>query len=317
MEPKRSKLLGGTIAASALVLALGAAPMIGFGADHLDAPNTTSPDMRPDGDINDVYVFEGKNESNTVIAVTTHPAAGAIAPLEYATDISYKVRVDRNGDALADAQYSFLFGAPMDSGRQHYRVIHKERRGSLQWGPSRKIASGQTGRTVDVRSGGKVFAGLRSDPFFFDLAGFQGTVLGMGDEELCDSDPVDFFEDLNTNGLVLQVPDGDLGRNIGVWAVTTGDDEARIDRMGRPAINTVFNSGEDKNRFNHGAPRTDYKRWSEQRPLGPQDLLGSRLRGCLHQRPDQGDSAGAAARHGHVRHAHEGRRSAQRPCAHR
>jgi hypothetical protein len=263
MDPKRSKLLGGSIAASALVLALGAAPMIGFGADHLDAPGTTSPDMRPDGDINDVYVFEGKNESNTVIAVTTHPAAGAIAPLEYATDIAYKVRVDRNGNALADSQYSLLFGEPKDNGRQHYRVIHKERRGSLQWGPSRKIADGLTGRTVDVKTGGKVFAGLRSDPFFFDLAGFQGTVLGMGSEELCDADPVDFFEDLNSNGIVIEVPDGDLGRNIGVWAVTTGDEERRIDRMGRPAINTVFNSGEDKNRFNRGAPRTDYQRWSD------------------------------------------------------
>jgi hypothetical protein len=262
MNPKRSKLLGGAIATSALVLALGAAPMIGFGADHLDAPGLTPPDMRPDGDINDVYVFEGSNPNHTVVAVTTHPAAGAIAPLEYATDISYKVRVDRNGDALADSQYSFLFDAPRASGRQHYMVVHKERRGSLQWGPSRRIAHGLTGATVDVNSGGKVFAGLRSDPFFFDLAAFQGSVLGMGDRRFCDGDEVDFFDSLNTNALVLQVPDGDLGRNIGVWAATTGDGEGRIDRMGRPAINTVFNSGDDKNRFNHGAPRTDYQRWS-------------------------------------------------------
>jgi hypothetical protein len=32
--------------------------------------------------------------------------------------------------------------------------------------------------------------------------------------------------------------------------------------MGRPAINTVFNSGNDKNLFNHGRPATDFARFS-------------------------------------------------------
>jgi hypothetical protein len=268
MNPKRRKLLGTSIAASAVVLALAAAPMVGFGADHLDAPGLTPPSSRADADINDVYVFQGRNESHTVIAMTTHPGAGAIAPLDYATDISYKIRVDRNGDTLADSQYSFVFKKPNDSGRQRYRVIHKERRGTIQWGPQERIARGLTGKKLDVKGGGQVFAGLRSDPFFFDLAAFQGSVLGEGDRAFCNGDEVDFFADLNTNGIVLEVPDGDLGRNIGVWGVTTDDRKVdgqrdRIDRMGRPAINTVFYSGTDKNRFNRGAPRTDYTRFSE------------------------------------------------------
>lgn len=257
MQPKRTKLLGSAIAASALVLALGAAPLIGFGADHLDAPNTTSPDMRPDGDINDVYVFEGRNESHTVIAVTTHPAAGAIAPLEYATDLRYVIKVDRNGDALADSLYAVTFGKARENGRQPYKVV---------WGGDderRRVAHGLTGRVNDVRGGGKVFAGLRSDPFFFDLAAFQGTVLGMGDRRFCDKDTVDFFAELNTNAIVIEVPDGALGRNIGVWAVTKGKEDGRVDRMGRPAINTVFNSGDDKIRFNNGHPVTDYARFSD------------------------------------------------------
>jgi len=47
---------------------------------------------------------------------------------------------------------------------------------------------------------------------------------------------------------------------IGVWARTlidTGHALVRDDRMGRPAINTVFNHGEDKNRFNAGDPVND------------------------------------------------------------
>lgn len=257
MNPKRSKLLGGAIATSALVLALGAAPMIGFGADHLDAPGTTSPDTRPDGDINDVYVFEGANPNDTVIAVTTHPAAGAIAPLEYATDLRYTIKVDRNGDARSDAQYTTTFSEPRGSGRQPYRIVWRS--GDRQ----RQVAHGLTGQGAQVKGGGKAFAGLRSDPFFFDLAAFQGSVLGMGDRAFCDGDEVDFFASLNTNAIVIQVPDANLGRNIGVWAVTSTDGGDRVDRMGRPAINTVFNSGDDKIRFNNGYPSSDRRRFGD------------------------------------------------------
>ena len=69
-------------------------------------------------DINDVYVFQGRNEHRTAIAVTAHPAASAIAPLEYATDVAYKIKVDDDGDAKADMQYVVRFGAPRESGRQ-------------------------------------------------------------------------------------------------------------------------------------------------------------------------------------------------------
>jgi hypothetical protein len=243
--------LGLAIVAASLVLALGAAPTTGFGADHLDAPNLTPPSTRPDADINDVYVFGGANASQTAIAVTTHPAAGAIAPLAYASDVSYVIRVDRDADAIADVHYRFRFAEPNEEGRQSYRVRRQTRRGSDV------IARGRTGRTVEVDGGGKVFAGLRSDPFFFDLDAFRGSVLGIGDRAFCDGSEVDFFESLNANGIVLQLPDERLGDTIGVWAVTIGDDLGQIDRMGRPAINTVFNSGSDKDLFNAGRPSTD------------------------------------------------------------
>ena len=45
---------------------------------------------------------------------------------------------------------------------------------------------------------------------------------------------------------------------IGVWASTNAGD-TQIDRMGRPAINTVFNHGEEKNQFNAGDPVNDWR----------------------------------------------------------
>ncbi len=188
-------------AVAATVLTLASAPLVGFGADHLDAPDLTSPSMRPDADINDVYVFEGRNARHTVLALTTHPAAGAIAPLAYATDVAYKLKIDRDGDAIQDIAYRVRFGKDR-GGKQYYRVWRvKLDDGTVAW--SKKVASGWTGGSNRVAGGGRVFAGLRSDPFFFDLDAFKGSVLGMGSRTFCDGDETDFFAPLNTNAIVL------------------------------------------------------------------------------------------------------------------
>jgi hypothetical protein len=101
--------------------------------------------------------------------------------------------------------------------------------------------------------------GIRSDPFFFDLLGFRGSLgLGPNTNTLCDAHPSDFFAGLNTLAIILEVPDAALGRHIGVWATTeqlvNGSWEGR-DQMGRPAINTVFNhTAADKEEFNVTPP---------------------------------------------------------------
>ena len=110
---------------------------------------------------------------------------------------------------------------------------------------------------------GRFFAGVRSDPFFFDLTGFVGTVFHIGTDRL-GTNVTDFFSGLNANAIVIEVPDTDLGRQIGVWGQTTwwnGSTWMPGDQMGRPAINTVFNnklvdpnSGATKNAFNATPP---------------------------------------------------------------
>src|SRR5436190_23537510 len=88
-----------------------------------------------------------------------------------------------------------------------------------------QIGSGSTGgngRASGIGSA-KLFAGLRADPFFFDLTGFIGTVFGVGDDNLSvlDGNANDFFAPLNTNAVVIEVPDSALGAtNIGVWGST-------------------------------------------------------------------------------------------------
>ena len=74
------------VAGSMVALAVGASPLLVVGADHLDAPAlgglTTGGVSTPgslhsdhgDRDINDVYAFQGRNASRTVLAMTTNPA---------------------------------------------------------------------------------------------------------------------------------------------------------------------------------------------------------------------------------------------------
>jgi hypothetical protein len=242
------------LGAAAVILTIGAAPFLANAADHLDAPSLGSlstGSLQGDRDINDVYAFDGSNASRTVLAMTVSPAAGLLGPLAFGSNVRYTLHVDNTGDNLADVNYVARFGA-VGSGPDHKQTVTLSRNGTM-------VAAGATGNTVQVAGGGKLYAGLRSDPFFFDLLGFRGSLgLGPNTNTLCDSDPTDFFKTLNTLAIIVEVPDAALGRHIGVWATTeqliSGSWVAR-DQMGRPAINTVFNhTAADKEQFNVTPP---------------------------------------------------------------
>lgn len=226
-----------------LILAL-AAPIAGAGAaDHLDSP--AAGDLQTD--INDLYAFEGSAD-NTVLAVTVAPAAGVIAGTDFAhKDVAgYQIRVDNTGDTIEDVTYQFDFidRGPNQPQMVQVRLATGDDAASLE-PDGQLIARGNVGETLELKAGGQVFTGLRSDPFFFDLTGFLGTVEGVPGDAL-GNDPTDFFADLNALAIVIEVPDTALGGQIAVWATTSAPNAAGVwqqaDRIGRPAINTVVNS---------------------------------------------------------------------------
>lgn len=254
-------------ATAALVpaIALTVAGSIGsaVGADHLDAPGLTSPSSRPDADITDIYAFQGSDPSRTALVLDVGPAAGAIAPTTFGTDVTYAFNIDRNGDSRPDLVYAARFGAPNGSS-QPWTLTRYTGSNAQTLKVGVQLGSGRTNEASGARinGDGRVFAGLRSDPFFFDLVAFENDVLGVPtNRHLCDANTNDFFAPLNVNSIVIEVPDDALGTKIGYWATTTGP-EGRIDRMGRPAINTVFNKGADKNAFNATDPVDDRARFS-------------------------------------------------------
>ena len=276
---QRPSLRTGTLlAAAGLTLALGGAPLLVTGADHLDAPalgglTNMAGEFSPhsehgDRDINDVYVFEGSDDARTVLVMTTNPASNFFGAT-FGTNVRYAINVDRDGDAVQDLAYVWRFGAADGDGAQAYTVTRYTGANAQTLRVGVDIGSGSTGGSGigSARGGAEVFAGERSDPFFFDLTGFVGTVFGIGDDllKILDGDKNDFFAELNTNAVVIEVADDAVGaKDIGVWGATTwwnGSEWKPGDQMGRPAINTVFNTslvdpnaGQTKNRFNKTPP---------------------------------------------------------------
>ena len=248
---------GALLASAGLILALGGAPLLTAGADHLDAPalgHTSSgssvdlASVHGDRDINDVYVFNNAAHSRTVFAMTTNPAVNVPSidgMADFGTNVRYVINVDRNGDNVQDLAYVWRFGAA-SGGSQSYSVWRYSGANARSLASGTKIGSGSTGGSgIGTATGSaKVFAGVRADPFFFDLLGFLGTVLGVGSTQL--GTGPDVFAGLNTNAMVIEVPNDSVGAtNIGVWGTTSywaSGAWHKADQMGRPAINTVFNN---------------------------------------------------------------------------
>ena len=171
----------------------------------------------------------------------------------------YQFRIDNNGDAVPDVTYNVTFSAADSSGQQTATV--KKATGSAadtlaSSGSaliSGKTTAGTNAPVVTSSGNTKLFAGLRDDPFFFDLNAFKAGLAFRNPGN-------NFFKGLNVSGIVLEVPATDFERSgstsAGVWAVTSKAGSV-IDRMGRPAINTVFVPADQKDAFNNTKPVDD------------------------------------------------------------
>lgn len=233
-------------------------------ADHLDAPGLTSPAMDARVDVTDHFAFQQPGHaSRTVLIFNVNPLAPSHAD-EFRHDALYETLVDTNADAKPDIAFRYRF-TRKEAGRQFARVTRAEIERDLQDGHIHEeletevlvehapVSFGSHARITKGHDDVRFFAGFRSDPFFFDLLGFLNGFKFTGS---------DFFIDKNVFGMVLEMPSRLLGRNpkVGVWTRTLvpmtlqPDHLTQVDQMGRPAINTVFNHGNDKNIFNMTQP---------------------------------------------------------------
>jgi len=303
-----------TLVLAALVAAIGAAVLTAFlihqtgppparAADHLDAPGLTPP---PGGDgigtdLTDIYAFQSPADASKTVLIMNvnglmtadlaNPPGpnrpfGTKVPLVHGDpNVSYNFRVDTNGDAVQDVNVQISFGTPRADGVQQMRVKILGPGGEDIAFAGRTTGFGQPAVANDGPDGIEAFAGRRDDPFFFNLIGFLN-ILDIGGKSFVgcggpNSHPeTDTFKGQNVSSIVLQLPskllEGGGDSNIGVWA-TTNVGTTQIDRMGRPAINTVYipnnpfqpdrvadGKPSKKKTFNHGQPSTDVANWTSE-----------------------------------------------------
>ncbi|MCX4244508.1 DUF4331 family protein [Paraliomyxa miuraensis] len=131
-------------------------------ADHIDAPGTGGDAA---ADITDFFAW---HEGDRVVAAMAF--AGLDVPGStgtYDDQVLYGIHVDNDGDNVADQTVWARFGQDAEG----------------NWGVKVEGLPGATadvigpvGEVLDAGLGLRVFAGVRDDPFFFDLDGFQATL---------------------------------------------------------------------------------------------------------------------------------------------
>ena len=259
------------LAAAGLAALVSGGPRQSAAADHVDAPGLTPPGGNFQLDITDVYAFRARN-GNTVLSMSVNgltapgkrPVFASGSPAVARTKAAnYWFRVDNDGDAVADVNLGISFTKANSKGVQTLRVTRN----------GKTLVTGKTspGKAVAISSKGGVraYAGLRDDPFFFDLDGFINILSKEEGKSFlgCKGARTDFFAGKNVSSIVIELPAslvrGDSSM-IGVWAATTVGAK-QIDRMGRPAVNTVFvpsnpfekDEASAKSKFNAAQPKND------------------------------------------------------------
>lgn len=241
-------------------LIVGPAAFPAGAADHLDAPF-----VKTDGriDINDVYVFHPgesgqQRMGKTVLAMTVNPAAGVISGVTFRQEARYEFLIDTNNDAQEDIVIRATFLGVRSDGSQRMTLQ------LIKGGKTQVIAQGNTEQIIKGRQGTVAFAGLRDDPFFFDLNSFNAGAT------FCQAGASNFFAGFNASTIVVEMPTAVVGSNkkVGVWGRTTTPSKGQVERMGRPAILTVFippnpfeagdkNPGNLEDQFNFAKPKND------------------------------------------------------------
>src|ERR1700693_856926 len=229
---------------------------------HYSGPNFGFPCGDARLDFTDLYAFPKPGEAGkSILIINVHPSAsenplGPTTDEPFAPEALYELKIDTDGDAIADIAYRVRF-SPFEGGAQTAilrRIDGPQAAGTGDEG--QVIVEGapvSTGREALVTEAGdyRFFAGWRSDPFFFDTRGALNNLQFTGD---------DFFADKDVCSIVMEVPNSALGRqNLGLWARTldgVGGKWVQADRGARP-LQAVFLTGAENAAYLGGEPADD------------------------------------------------------------
>lgn len=229
---------------------------------HYSGPDFGFPHGDARLDFSDLFAFPKPGDtSKSVLIMDVHPSFGVnppgpTTPEPFATEAVYELKVDLDGDAVADLAYRVRFSSS-DDGTQVATV--RRIQGALAAGIGDggdviiERAPVSTGSEARVTEAGvyRFFAGWRSDPFFFDAQGALNNLQFTG---------TDLFADKDVCSIVLEVPNTELGsRPVGLWhraILSDGATWVQVERGARPQ-QEPFLAGDQKAAYLAGEPAND------------------------------------------------------------
>ena len=193
--------------------------------------------------------------------MNVHPSAsvdppGTTTAEPFSTEALYELKIDTDGDAVANIAYRVRFFAS-ERGTQTATLRRVE--GAQAAGTGRRRADHRRAGTSLHGPGGArhrrgrlpLLAGWRSDPFFFDVQGALNNLQFTGN---------DFFADKDVCSIAIELPNSALGAGkVGLWARTLanqGGKWVQADRGARPQ-QTPFLSGEENAAYLAAEPAGD------------------------------------------------------------
>ena len=251
-------------------IVLGTALMVGGVAGYLQASDHDDGEIDLKGrslNLTDLYVFREGDQNpqastnDLVFIMNTNPRSVARQQYYFSTNARYEFHVSRvkgNNSRVTgrpDLTFRFEFGAPDANQEQRMTMtILRGGRSIVRRGKTTALSD----RSPNVRSFSvgnnrnvSVFAGLREDPFFFDVEQFfrvragalgNGPAVGFRSPDTA----IDFAKGYNVNAIALRVPVAFLRGNartstFDVWETISVRGEngqyQQVERLARPAIN--------------------------------------------------------------------------------
>src|SRR6266849_5338611 len=206
---------------------------------HYSGPDFGFPHGDARLDLTDLYAFPKPGEANkSILIMNVHPSAvvnppGSTTREPFASEALYELKIDTNGDAVADIAYRVRFSSSAD-GPQTATV--------------RRVEGAQAAETGDS---GQVIIEAAPVSTGRDARGALNDLQFTGD---------DFFTDKDVCSIVLEARNSDLGaKRVSLWACTldgVAGDWVQVDRGALPA-QAVFLVGTERDAYMAGAPADD------------------------------------------------------------
>ncbi len=283
---KKTLVLGGISIAA--ILAATSFPQYLMASDHDDGEVDAKGRSL---NLTDLYAFREQDQNSNanpgdlVLVMNSNPRSIARQQYYFSTNARYEFKLTRvaNKDATPTGQEDitirFEFGAPNDQQQQPVKMtVIKDGQTTSATNlvtTSLQAANAQRPIVNQLSAGGSkisVFAGLREDPFVFDVEQFfrvRAGALGIGPAVgfRPPAQAVDSFKGFNVNTIAIRMPLQFLQGNSGattydIWETISLRDAngnyQQVERLARPAINEgLIVSNDLLNTFNSVPPTAD------------------------------------------------------------